>query len=417
MITRSLLLVALLSLTAVAQKPVPRLYLAPDLRVESTALGAGGNTSLGTLVVAPDGRMVIAPKNSFGDIRGIDSSGTPMPWRVTTGRGEEIGWTQRFGWAGQSLWVSDIRYQQVVIIDANGKITKSIPYHSWVHPSWKDRHTYPLFGRMEPLAVYADFSMLVIPEGPRSLLDTPGFDRTLTHIVRIDPSGTITRVVARMDPNAGRLTVQGPRRSEHTMFAPFYGRTHWAVSTDGRRLVFATPGSAPADSGSFRVSVLTEEGDTVFSRRYPWPTVPVTKAMRDSALSKIRGFGDMSAERIKALFAPKIPAYRSFVMDVFAGLDRSTWVILKPPADSAKWREALVLDERGEPLAMVRMPDGVTPFAVDRSHLWGIDKGKPSVVRLKLQTALPPAPPAVKAAPPARTEKASIGPARGRPRT
>jgi hypothetical protein len=380
-------LLASVPIAVAAQRPVPTLHLAPHLRIEARQVNMAGNGgSAGMLLVGADGRMVIAPKSYFGDLRAFDSLGKTLNFRVPVGgRDTDIGWIERFGWMGSTIWIADSRYQQAVLVDPAGKVIKTIPNPSWVHPHWADRRKYPLFASMDLYAVYPDSSMLIRPRRPRSLIDTPGFDRSQSHLLHIDADGAILRTVASFDEEDGRITLRGEGRSEHVMHAPSYARSYWKVSGDGKRVVFVAPGTALADSGTFRVTALGENGDTVYSRRYPMAAVRVNRQVIDSTLARTQAFGTASAAEIRASLVKHIPAFLSFVTDVFVGIDHSTWVVIRPVSDTAKARDALVLDEHGDPLGMVRMPDGVLPLVVDHAHLWGIERGKIALVRFRLQ--------------------------------
>jgi len=407
--TLTLLLLALPASLA-AQHAVPRLYLAPDLAIDAQQIKGAGGGSIGMLSVGPDGRMIVTPKNGLGEIYAFDAGGKSLNWHIPVGdRNGDIGWINRVGLVGNALWLSDPRYGQVVLIDVKGHVARTIENPSWVHPRWAERRKYPLFAAMDAMALYPDSSMLVLPLRPRSVLDTPGFDRSHTHLLRISAGGAIQRTVAKYDPDEGRgVTFKGDGRSTHTVPVPFFARSYRIISADGRRIAIVAPGTTEADSGTFRVTMLNENGDTVFRRRYPQPAVRVNKASVDSVLSRTRGIVGISAEQVRAKLARNVPAFRSFLTDAFVGTDHSTWIVRRPVLDTARARDALVLDDRGEPLATVRMPDGITPMVVDRAHLWGADRAKNALVRLKLQPT--PAPVVTPTpAPPTRIEKAATG--------
>jgi hypothetical protein len=408
---------ALLSLSsgAFAQSAIPRAYLAPDLVIESKQIRAAGSNSIGNLSVAPDGRMVLIPKNVFGEINAFDAQGKSLNWHVPVGGGSsEIGWVSHSGWVGNDFWIADPRYQQIVLIGANGKIVKSIEYPSWLHPRWAERRKYPLFAYMDALAFYPDSGMLALAMRSRTVIDTPDYDRSRAHLLRIDAGGAIQRTVATYPPDEGRgVTFKGEGNSEHTMTVPFIARSWQLISANGRRVAVVTPGATDADSGTYRVTMLNENGDTVYNRRYPQPVMRVSKPAVDSFLAHARGIYNIPVEQVRAKLAKNIPAFRSFLTDAFLGSDNSLWVVQRPVPDSARVRDALILDERGEPVATVRIPDGITPMIVDRTHLWGAERGKNSLVRFKVQ-ATPPPVVAPTPAPPPRTAKASAAKAPSR---
>jgi hypothetical protein len=409
LMTRTLtLLFLVLPASLSAQNVVPRLYLAPDLVIDAKQIKGAGGGSIGTLSVGPDGRMMVTPKNGLGEIYAFDAGGKSLNWHIPVGdRNGEIGWINRVGLVGNALWLSDYGYGQVVLIDVKGHVSRATENPSWLHPRWAERRKYPLFAAMDAMALYPNSSMLVLPLRPRSVLDTPEFDRSLIHLLRIDAGGAIQRTVVMYDLDEGRgVTFKVDGRYQHTMPVPFFARTYHIISADGRRIAIVTPGTTEADSGTFLVTMLDENGATVFRRRYPQPAVRVNKASVDSVLSQTRGIFGIPAEQVRSKLATRVPTFRSFLTDAYVGIDHSTWIVLRPVLDSARARDALVLDDRGEPLATVRMPDGITPMVVDRAHLWGADRAKNALVRLKLQPT--PAPVVTPTpAPPTRIEKAA----------
>src|SRR5205085_5446026 len=126
----------------------------------------------GNLTVGPDGRMVTAPREIYGQVIAFDAQGKSLGWELTIGRRDgEIGAVSRMGWTGNTLWAGDGWFRQAAFLDAKGKVTKSIPHPSWVHPHWSERRKYPLYGSMQVIALNADSSMLVQPSSPRAVLE------------------------------------------------------------------------------------------------------------------------------------------------------------------------------------------------------------------------------------------------------
>ena len=385
------LLLCMLPLTAWTQGGVPRLYLAPDLEITARQIKAEGSGMPNNISVAPDGRIVVIPKAFYGGMHAFDATGKSLGWKIAVeGPNAEIGWVGHTGWMGSTFWVEDPRYGQVVLVDPKGHVVRTIEYPSWLHPHWSDRRKYPLFASMEVRALYPDSSMLVVPFRPRSVLDTPRYDRASAHLVHVSPSGAIERTITSFALEGGSLILQGAHRAEHTIAVPFHARDHRAISADGFRVALVSPGITTADSGTVRVVMLNDKGDTIFQRRYPQPAVRVRQAAVDSMLARVNGFGPNSAQQVRSQLAARVPAFRSYITDAFVGNDYTTWVVQRPVLDTAKAREALVLDPLGDPVAVVALPVDITPNAVDRQHLWGIDRAGYGIVRLKLQATPPP---------------------------
>ena len=225
-----------------AQSPRP-LSLVAGPRIEARQM-----MSARDIIVAagPDGRIVVAGRAANGEIRGYDSAGTMSPWKLAVGRADsaEIMYPSRVGWVDgtTTMWINDPGYRQIVLVDGRGRISKSIEYPSWLHPHWADRRAYPVFAAMEPMAVYADSSMLVLPLRERSLIDTPGYDHSVQHLLRVSRNGAIERAVATLPLEQGRVVARGPGAGERIINIPFAAKTIFATSSDGRQLVFLVAG-------------------------------------------------------------------------------------------------------------------------------------------------------------------------------
>ena len=197
------LVVALASHRIPAQARAPQLRAVVDQRVEN-ALPQASRSAV--LTISPSGEMIVAGAQLSGGIRGFDSTGRALPWSIPFGNGidAEIRWVWRMGWTGHTLWAADPGFGQLALIDRSGKVTKSLEYPSWVRPSWADRRKFPVFGGVEPLALYADGSWLVHPSKERSVVATPDYDNAFGYLMRIKENGSMERVVARGPRNDTR---------------------------------------------------------------------------------------------------------------------------------------------------------------------------------------------------------------------
>ena len=68
---------------------------------------------------------------------------------------------------------------------------------------------------------------------------------------------------------------------------PFTFYTEFVTAGSGDRLGLSQTDFAPRDSGSSTVSLFTAKGDTVFTRRFAYRGVPVSKAAPDSAIASL----------------------------------------------------------------------------------------------------------------------------------
>jgi hypothetical protein len=151
----------------------------------------------------------------------------------------------------------------------------------------------------------------------------------------------------------------------------------------------------PAD---LHVIVVAMNGDTLFQRAVPYEPVPLERASVERVIaataerwarsrptsgdeaSRAGRYRDLAAEVVFA------PTYHPAATDVVLGRDGTIWILAggPPTGERATW---LVLDERGEPLARVRLPSSLAVRTADRRHVWGTqtdDGGVPYVVRVTL---------------------------------
>ena len=328
-------------------KPPPALTIVEELRVPLPDARAQRGSSL---LVGADGRMISVPLWG-GDMVEFDSTGKQLPYKQVIGgpTDPEIRYAEKFGWVGKTMWVWDPPSSQIALVDPQLKVTKSLEIPSWVRPSWADRRKYPVFGRMEPLALYPDGSWLVTASNPKSLVDTPDYDKTMTYMLRIAESGSIQRTVARVPwlPFAGGrpqgAVGQRPRRT----FA------FWNASADGSRILIGVPSTTVGDSNHV-LTVINEKGDTVYSRPMLFPD-PVAGA------------------RI--------------------GRDGSVWLQLRSKTGDRTW---LVLDPSGQQRGTITFENNAFIHDGDASRIWTTEKigATQLAVRFRVTTAPPPRTPA-----------------------
>jgi hypothetical protein len=389
----------LLLASSVASAQAPRqLYLATEARIEAKWIKLERDP---LVVIGPKAQIIVSTRFGWSGIGAYDSSAKPL-WQVKTGRGDdvEIRAPAAIGWIGTSdtVWVSDVGYDHVALINGKGEVIKSIEYPTWLHPSWAERRKYPLFSRIEPHAVYRDQTMLVVPSRERALINTPGFDRSLIHLVRSTWDGRIERTVTRFAKDPRQLTVR-TKGCNHVVGIPFAVRSFWGVSSDGSRIVAVDAGVTRSDSGTFRVTALNDRGDTVFTRRYAQPVVRTSEKAVEEFLEKLRPCGDATVQQMRDSVSKRIPPFRSLVTGQVVGRDQSVWVVMQAASDSSPDRTAMILDPRGDVIGTVLLPSGQTLVGADRDHLWTIEFARNrtpvALVRYKVTATRPRSTPAV----------------------
>jgi hypothetical protein len=347
---------------AVHAQGAKRLTVTEDWRIDAEKERLTQTTLIS---IGPAGTIVLAPMYGMNaaEISAWDSAGTKNLWRLPIGTGDkyEIRFVNRIGWTGPQLWVSDRSYEQVALIDATGKVTKSIEVPNFMRPTLAERRKWPLFDGNETLARYVDGSFLIRAGPPTKLIDTPGYDTTKVPIMLTNASGVITRMVASIPAD---VMIAGPRPNQFRP-APLPNRTLYAVSPDGMRLATAAASFAGKDSATFALTMINERGDTVLARRYPFTPQPVDPRSRDS-LAKQLGGSTPAASALPKFF----PALTRLVV----GRDRSILVAFRaPPKDTASYPFVLIGAD-GAVIGTGQIPRRYTIGAIDRNHVWALER-------------------------------------------
>ena len=297
----------------------------------------------------------------------------------------EIRSVDRIGWTGAQMWIGDRGLRQIALVDNAGKVTKSLENPPFARPSLSERRKYPIFADVDPLARYADGSLLVRPLREKNVFDTPEFDSTATHLLRVSADGIIAASVASYPPD---ISVSFPGdRGAITAAVPLQSRTLWNVSPDGTRIVLIAVAMSGRDSATFGVVMLNERGDTVFTRRLPFTPLLVTQLARESALARRANVPGQTADRVRAAVAKRMPPFFPPVNSAFIGRDGTTWIVLRPPAGDTASQPLLILDPRGEPVGALSVRRNVAVLAADRDHAWTAERdgsGVVAIVRYKV---------------------------------
>jgi len=389
---------------------LPELQYAPDLTID---LAKEGMRGVAQMIVNNRGKMVVVHAIYPAELIAFDSAGRKQVWPLKIGSRtvkSEVAGIASMGWVGDSMWIFDPAFDQLAVVDSNGKLLKSLERPSWVRPFWRDRRKYPLFRGLIWQALYPDGTALVTPLSPRALFDSPEYDRSKMHLLRVDADGKILKTIARVPAGDPRLQLRDGM--ERTVIGlPFFAKTVWKVSADGQRIAIVKPLTTAADSGAFVVTALNPDGDTLFSRRFVAETKRVPTDEVEKALAAVKPFGRYTAEWIRDTLRKQVPVFESRVVTVNIGVDNSVWVWLRSPVPESR---AFVIDARGEPVGTVGFPPSWKLGALSVDRLWTTQRvgtarhGRQNIVRLQRVVAT--------AARPSRSASASASPQRSKSR-
>jgi hypothetical protein len=391
---------AILSVSSLAAQP--RLQLVEELRLDPNKETF---SVIGKVLVAPNGAIVV-PQPQERKLLFFAADGRRLGEFGRRGGGpdEFPGAFTAMGWTGDTLWVAV--GGRITMISPSRTVLRSMTATSGLPAN----ATLPRVGRLDPLAIYSDRSYLALPAiGPPF---PPGFDTTSVAFIRVSPLGG-GRIVARLplgppETTAKHYPTQRPRVApdpSHLPAAPppkdppltlglpvprsvipFYPVPVEAVSADGSRIAVVTTRMTSPRAGNFRLTLLRETGDTIYSRTYPFTGVPTPRAMAESEVRTAVGFFRLAPDA-EAEMLRRIPEVEPPVDMIVIGRDGVAWV---GPYARGREHTWLALDERGEPIGRITLPPRTSISAVSRTHIWVTEKDADdleSVVRYRVAVA------------------------------
>jgi hypothetical protein len=161
---------------------------------------------------------------------------------------------------------------------------------------------------------------------------------------------------------------------------PFCQEPLDAISADGKRIAFGTLVKGTPEANRFRVTVLNEQGDTLYSRTVEERSRQIPKRVIDSTRSAMASKASTQARRdeIQRMRMPE--AYPSFER-MLLGRDNTLWIELYSQTGEREW---MVLGSNGSPIGRVRLPRNVAIKVASRERIWGVienEDGELGIVR------------------------------------
>lgn len=362
-----------------------------ELRIGSVDDPDDWLTRFDHLVVGPDGR-IYTPHEQEKLIRVHDAEGRLVRAFGREGAGPgEFRRLDAIGLLGDTLWVFDMGNSRFSYFTLDGE---PIGHRRvTIDPAGPERSPPMPVGHFSDGTIRGDVLAPDSDVAAGRITDTP--------ILRIDeksePLDTVAiqhltnTTLGILDPTRrdgwGLYTEQPYSDTRLTRFSPIATEV---VYVD--RAVVA--GGAPT---VFRVTQVTFDGDTIFSRTYPYAPRPIDPAMVDSIagewaerLTRFPIPGSPTAATIEKWFrdALYLPDHHPPVSDAFLGHDGTIWLKREPRGDDAvDW---LVLAYDGEPIGTIALPGRLTVMAATRDAVWGMeldDLDVPYIVRYGVRLA------------------------------
>lgn len=367
---------------------LPRWPAGLDLRIGSVDDPEQALTFIRAMETSPDGRIfTLHPQEQV--VRIFDPAGEPLG--VIGGRGDgptELQNAIELGWVADTLWVLDARGYIFKQFDAEGDHlgSFSVPFRAGDDP----RSPQPPRAR----GLLFDGTLHGAP---------PAFSRqiadgTLTHdiLLLMARDGQVIDTVASIPFGGNEWAIadpDDPRRPQSFSEQPFADGLIWSYSPTERALVVVERPAASSAEAAFRVSKLSLEGDTVFSRAYQAPALPVTQEEVDSILDAQGRFLEdspifnVTAARGRELAEQSLyrPQFKPLITGLVLGKDGSVW--LRRQATSGAGISWLVIDSEGEPTGQVDLPTSVQVQVVDPPYIYGWETDEldvPYVVRYRI---------------------------------
>jgi hypothetical protein len=377
---------------AIGSVPIVLLVLAACSDGQGTAAGSGGSELMAgdrsirfveelridgyesdlvpihTAVPRPGGGIVIAQRQD-SKVRLFDAAGTPV--RDFGGAGEgpgEFRDVTRLGHVGGTLWVLDFRLRRFTLIDASGAHVRTTPI-----PQPGDSSGLPGIGTV-PFALYADGSTVG--------LGSMGGESAIVRVSADDGPGQILTLLSVQ----GRS--QGVRAGGGTASPPFPNAAQWTVSPGGAAIAIARAVIDGPEAGRFSVTAMRPDGDTIYTRDYPFDLVPIPESVADSTVEARLEALPFPPELAKAFREAPIPEFFPPLRELIIGDDGMVWVRFR---DTETGRPYRVIDPAGEPLGDVVLDLSRTVVAADGSTVWMLERDEndvQSVIRFRLQSAI-----------------------------
>ena len=404
-----------LALTSTAFSPggaqaLPTLRLVEDLRIDGAALDISG---IGDMVLRPGGGVVMVEPQDFR-LRFFDGTGKEIArfGRRGEGPGEfsmgnqisPVSAPVQLGLFGDS--VSAYNARRFVLISADGRLVRTIPQPDRLPGGGGRGGARPEAG---PDRVVIEFRPNALVPGAYAM-GSISWGR-ITPERRVQDSetgygiasqaGEITKVLAMVPPNENSFVnvITDGSGSSVGSSVPFVESVYRSIAKDGSRIAFGVTTIISDRQAALRITVVRTSGDTAFSRDYAFTPVPVAKRVADSVLTeRMKSYRPAPDSKVPPRVSPAIadqmesklraamPKWTSAYRSIAFGADNSIWVSLP---STERGRQYLLLDERGNRIAMVDVPKGmnVSPGLSTRTVAWGVvfdADDLPSIVRYRV---------------------------------
>ena len=347
--------------------PPPVAHLEEELRIGAIDDEVYGFTNVIAVTLTTDSLLLVM---DYADraIKVFDWGGRfqRQIGRAGGGPGEFIN-PVTMGVLGDTLWIQDMCASAVLFMDLSGRERRRV--------------TFP------PVFVYDGGGTISGPSRPlpdgtflgQVLRMRSGGIPTLPFL-KLDSAGTVLDTLIDL-PTSWR----GNGKVGNLSFSiPLRDASMWAFSPDSRWLAFL---ERPVGEGppGYRVTTISWQGDTVYSRFFPVDPIPLEDELREEFLQEALAAGAPGLPRKawEEVFdqLPYFPTASNLMVD---GAGR-VWVCRETiPHQARTWE---VLDEMGNLLFSIQLPEGARVLEANGDMAWVVEKNVldvPYVVRYRI---------------------------------
>lgn len=335
-------------------------------------------TEIAELAVAPDGRIYsLHPEEAL--IRRWSPAGEALGTIGRRGEGPgEFMSLWHLGWRGDSLWVFDVHTSRISFFDTSGLYLGALT-PALVAPTAEQaaRLIFP----PRPAGLLGDGSI----HGATQVASAAVVEGRVTSIahVRMNPDGSIIDTVVTVPIGRESVLRVGFGGGGMVSRQPFGDGVLATLTRDGRSfLMVERPASRSGGRSEFRLHRVELDGDTVYSRSFPYVPVPIPADTIESYINakvgSLQGFtaprgGSPSSRWLGAVReAMYTPDFYPPVSELVAGRDGTIWMALNPSNEiTTEW---LVLGDDGEVIGTVALPRAMNLMVAERSMVWGTER-------------------------------------------
>ena len=335
--------------------------------------------------VGPQHEIVVREPQDFR-LRLYDSTGTLV---AAFGRkGEGPGEFQHMGssfWAADTLIVWDARLSRMTYLLLDGTLvrTEAVPLHAPnfnpFDPNFDAGGADSIFSFFNPEAIDDAGAMLGVAY--LRVSTDGGWESLGTVILRVPRDGKPRAVASPPQHTDERwgITVSGI-----TNRVPFAFQPQTRFAPDGSRFLFSTADQSTLGGGTYSLTMLRPNGDTIFARSYAYGGEPIPDSALDRAIAAMPPPENGRSRRFRALARQRAPAVYAPIIGVTLGLDGTVWVQLR---STDRGTPVHVVSETGDPIGFLLLPMQSWIQQASMTHVWVTETDLfdlPSVVRYRV---------------------------------